>query len=105
MTTPTAESERIMARLRQHYAERTPLPGDPHATLGMGLLQRLMRGVTAEYGDATTTTEPRPQCGALARCAHGVRDAGGRAVHLWNCPTCGQLPAALLCYSCKDCGA
>lgn len=65
------ERDRIMARLRRHYAERTVLPmpaGSTHhancpvlteltapcrcvgQTLTLAQLQRLMRDVVAEYG-------------------------------------------------------
>ena len=45
--------EAIMNRLRRHYAERTPLPGnDDTQTLSLAQLQRLYRSVMSEgYGE------------------------------------------------------
>jgi len=45
--------EAIMNRLRRHYAEQTPLPGDDDAqTLSLAQLQRLYRHVVSEgYGE------------------------------------------------------
>jgi hypothetical protein len=45
--------EAVMNRLRQHYAERTPLPGDEdEQTLSLAQLQRLYRYVLSEgYGE------------------------------------------------------
>ncbi len=45
--------EAIMNRLRRHYAERTPLPGDADMqTLSLAQLQRLYRYVLSEgYGE------------------------------------------------------
>jgi hypothetical protein len=45
--------EAIMNRLRRHYAERTPLPGDEEEqTLSLAQLQRLYRCVVSEgYGE------------------------------------------------------
>ena len=43
----------IMNRLRRHYAERTPLPGNQDTqTLSLAQLQRLYRSVMSEgYGE------------------------------------------------------
>jgi hypothetical protein len=43
----------ILNRLRQHYAEQTPLPGDADTqTLSLAQLQRLYRCVVSEgYGE------------------------------------------------------
>jgi len=45
--------EAIMNRLRRHYAEQTPLPGnDDTETLSLAQLQRLYRHVMSEgYGE------------------------------------------------------
>ena len=45
--------EAIMNRLRQHYTEQTPLPGDAETqTLSLAQLQRLYRCVVSEgYGE------------------------------------------------------
>lgn len=45
--------EAIINRLRRHYAERTPLPGnDDTQTLSLAQLQRLYRYVMSEgYGE------------------------------------------------------
>jgi hypothetical protein len=48
--------EAIMNRLRRHYAERTPLPGqdedDEGESLSLQMLQRLYRHVMSEgYGE------------------------------------------------------
>ena len=45
--------EAIMNRLRRHYAERTPLPGEEdEQTLSLAQLQRLYRYVVSEgYGE------------------------------------------------------
>lgn len=44
--------ESIMNHLRQHYAERTPLPNDENETLTLQMLQRLYRYVISEgYGE------------------------------------------------------
>ncbi|NOK58848.1 MAG: hypothetical protein GFH27_549301n124 [Chloroflexi bacterium AL-W] len=44
--------ESIMNRLRQHYAERTPLPNKEDETLSLQMLQRLYRYVMSEgYGE------------------------------------------------------
>jgi len=45
--------EAIMKRLRRHYAERTPLPGDEYTqTLSLAQLQRLYYSVMTEgYGE------------------------------------------------------
>jgi hypothetical protein len=45
--------EAIMNRLRQHYAEQTPLPGDTDTqALSLAQLQRLYRYVVSEgYGE------------------------------------------------------
>ena len=45
--------EAIMNRLRRHYAEQTPLPGDADTqTLSLAQLQRLYRCVVSEgYGE------------------------------------------------------
>jgi hypothetical protein len=45
--------EAIMDRLRRHYAERTPLPGEEdEQTLSLAQLQRLYRYVLSEgYGE------------------------------------------------------
>ncbi|MFL5803466.1 MAG: hypothetical protein ACJ8CR_17205 [Roseiflexaceae bacterium] len=45
--------EAIMNRLRRHYAERTPLPGNEDTqTLSLAQLQRLYRCVVSEgYGE------------------------------------------------------
>ena len=45
--------EAILNRLRRHYAERTPLPGDEETqTLSLAQLQRLYRYVMSEgYGE------------------------------------------------------
>ena len=41
--------EAIMKRLRRHYAERTPLPGNEDTqTLSLAQLQRLYRHVVSE---------------------------------------------------------
>jgi len=57
MQTPTdarrAFVEAILNRLRRHYAERTPLPGDEETqTLSLAQLQQLYRHVMSEgYGE------------------------------------------------------
>ena len=57
MQTPTdarrAYLEAIMNRLRRHYAEQTPLPGNEDTqTLSLAQLQRLYRYVMSEgYGE------------------------------------------------------
>ena len=57
MQTPTdarrAFVEAILNRLRRHYAERTPLPGDEETqTLSLAQLQRIYRHVISEgYGE------------------------------------------------------
>ena len=45
--------EAIMNRLRRHYAEQTPLPGNQDTqTLSLAQLQRLYRSVMSEgYGE------------------------------------------------------
>ena len=44
--------EAIMNRLRRHYAERTPLPGNDEEALSLQMLQRLYRHVMSEgYGE------------------------------------------------------
>ena len=45
--------ETIMNRLRRHYAEQTPLPGNQDTqTLSLAQLQRLYRSVMSEgYGE------------------------------------------------------
>lgn len=66
----TIERDRILARLRQHYAERTPVfaqlariavdegiarcipPPTPDCRMPMDLMQRLMRGAVAEFEEA-----------------------------------------------------
>ncbi|HEU5100253.1 MAG TPA: hypothetical protein VFU22_14595 [Roseiflexaceae bacterium] len=50
--TRRAYVQAIMNRLRQHYAERTPLPDRDAETLSLALLQRLYRYVMSEgYGE------------------------------------------------------
>ncbi len=42
----------VMERLRKHYADRTPLPGNEEETLTLPMLQRLYRHVMSEgYGE------------------------------------------------------
>jgi predicted RNA-binding Zn-ribbon protein involved in translation (DUF1610 family) len=46
------------------------------------------------------THEPCPTCGMPATCEHGER--GGKRVHLWRCPECGDC-LSFVGYDCVDC--